>query len=237
MASILDQPLRALLSPDQVGKLGPEGEAVVVRLAQMAASVALTMGKTEILCALSASTPASFLSVLAERLAGANAPTLDALEALRGRIALAEAVERTGGLWRADEAQRELGVSRATLQSWRDSGRVLAPPLGDGSFGYPIVQFVRPATDLEPPRPHPHVAAILAAAGSALQAPELFQVLAAPQATLADAEGRMRTGFEAMHAGDGELVAGMIAHLATPADAGAPPMEESRSSPVYARAF
>jgi hypothetical protein len=237
MAKLIDQPLSAFLSPEQADRLGPEGEAVVARIAQMAASISLTMGRTELLSALSASTPAAFLSVLAERMAGASAPSLSALETLRGRIALAEAVERTGGLWRADEAQRELDVSRATLQSWRDGGRVLALPLGDGSYGYPIVQFVRPSSDLESPRPHPDLVKILGAAGEALQVPELFQVLAAPQPTLADSAGRARTGFEAMHGGEADLVAAMIAHLVTPADAGAPPMEEPMSTVSYARAY
>lgn len=232
MSSILDRPLRALLEPGQAGKLGPEGEAVVARLAQMAANIALTMGKSELLTALSASTPAGFLGVLAERLACAQPPNQSALEALRGKVALAESIVSSGGLWRADEAQRELRVSRATLQAWRDGRRVLALPMGDGSFGYPVVQFTRPSSDVEAPKPHPAMAKVLEAAADRLDAPELFVVLAAPQPALAKPGGDARTGFEAMHDGDAESVVGLIRHLVTPEDEGAPPIEEEETRPL-----
>ncbi len=236
MSSMLDQPLSALLEPGQAGKLGPEGEAVVARLAQMAATIALTMGKSELLIALSASTPAGFLGVLAERLACAAPPNESALEALRGKVALAETIRSSGGLWRADEAQRELHVSRATLQAWRDNRRVLALPMGDGSFGYPVVQFTRPSSDLEAPKPHPAMANVLEAAGDRIEAPELFLVLASPQPALAKPGGEARTGFEAMHEGDAASVVGLIRHLVTPADEGAPPIEEQETRPL-ARAW
>lgn len=149
--------------------------------------------------------------------------TPEAEARLRGELAIGEALERTGGMWRADEAQARLHVSRAALHAWRSGGRVLALALADGSFGYPVAQFVPAAVDTSPPRPHPELPAVLAA-GRALTPYELFGFLATPQPTLAAdaAPDQPRTGFEALHAGDAGQVIDLLGYLTTADDAAAP---------------
>lgn len=226
MSTFFDQPLGAMLASPSGEKVAPEAEAVVARMAQMAFDVATSVGKGELLRALATSSPSAFLGVFAELLATVSSPSAGTIDALRGRLSLAEALERTGGLWRSDEAQGALSVSRATLQAWRDGGRVLALPLGDGSFGYPVAQFLPPTSDIERPRAHPAMAGILRAAGETLGAQELFLILSAPQPALGGPDGAPRTGFQAMRAGDAELVQALVTHLVTPADQGAPPADD-----------
>ncbi len=222
MTAFFDRPVGSIVEASG-GSVAPEAQAVVARMAQMAYDVASSVGKGELLRALSTSSPTAFLGVFAELMATCAPASSDAVNALRGRLALAQWIEKSGGLWRADEAQEELGVSRATLQSWRDSQRILALPMGDGSFGYPVAQFAAPDSDLERPRPHPAVAEILQAAGDSIAPQELFLILAAPQPALALARGgEPRSGFDAIRDGDGNLVASLVTHMVTPADEGAP---------------
>lgn len=223
MSAFFDQPVGAILESAPNGKVAPEAQAVVARMAQMAYEVATSVGKGDLLRALSTSTPTAFLGAFAELMSRCAPASPEALNALRGRIALAESIERSGGIWKSDEAQAELDVSRATLQSWRDSRRVLALPFGDGSFGYPVAQFAAPSSDLERPRPNPAIAEVLHAAGDAIAPQELFLLLATPQPALAlDHGGEARSGFDAMRDGDGALVVSLVTHLVTPSDEGAP---------------
>jgi hypothetical protein len=218
MTTLLDEPLASLIEAHPDAAVSPEAGALVARMASLAFSVATASGQPDVLRTLAAGTPTALLSAFAELVAAYSPANPGARLALRGRLALAEALERTGGLWRADEAQAALGVGRATLQSWRDGRKVLALPLPGGSFGYPVAQFAPPASDLARPRPQPGLAAVLAAAGDALTSQELFLLLATSQPALAG-----QTGFEALAAGGGSEVAALVAHLTTPADAGAPP--------------
>ena len=222
VTAIFDQTLGAMVAAPAGTKVAPEAEAVVARMAQLAFDVASSAGKGELMRALSTGSSVAFLRVFAELLVSASGPSTAAMEALRGRLSLAEAVELSGGLWRADEAQAALGVTRATLQAWRDGGRVLALPQGDGSFAYPVAQFLAPATDLERPRPDPAISEVIRAAGDALGVHELFLLLAPPQPALPSASGEPRTGFEAIRAGDGALVAALVSHVVTPSDQRAP---------------
>lgn len=223
MTAFFDQPVGEMIETGRNGKVAPEAQAVVARMAQMAYDVATSVGKGDLLRALSTSSPTAFLGVFAELMSTCAPASTHALNALKGRLALAQAVEASGGVWKSDEAQEHLAVSRATLQSWRDGQRVLALPLGDGSFVYPVAQFAPPASDLERPRPNPAIADVLRAAGDAIAPQELFLVLATPQPALAvEHGGAPRSGFEALRAGDGDLVASLVTHLVTPSDEGAP---------------
>ncbi|MBK6485655.1 MAG: hypothetical protein IPF98_02050 [Gemmatimonadetes bacterium] len=229
MTAIFDQTLGTMVAAPAGARVAPEAEAVVARMAQLAFEVASSAGRGELLRALATGSSVAFLRVFAELLVSSTGPSAAAMEALRGQLALAESVELSGGLWRADEAQAALGVSRATLQSWRDAGRVIALPQGDGSYAYPVAQFLPPATDLDRPRPDPAIGDVLRAAGTAIGVHELFLLLAAPQPALATAGGGERTGFEALRAGEGALVEALVAHVVTPSDAGAPDSGETPS--------
>jgi hypothetical protein len=147
---------------------------------------------------------------------------LRAVLRLKGRAELLRALEESGGLWRADEAQQQLRVGRAALQAWRRDHKVLALPLPDGSFGYPIAQFAPPDSDLQAPRPFPVIETVLERVGEALTAEELFLLLATPQDVLASSSGASRSGFECMADGDEALVLAMLEHVLSGDDEGSP---------------
>ena len=140
-----------------------------------------------------------------------------------GRVALAKALVESGGILLSDEAVELLGVSRATLQNWRDKGQVLALQAAGGSFVYPVAQFERPSHDATHPRPYKAIEEIrkIAVIGSPLMGS--IGLLVSRQDFLADADGA-RTGFGALADGDVERVIAMVRHVATPADDGAPPL-------------
>jgi len=222
MATLLNEPLANLLDTPGITDVSAQVEALVVRMASLALTVADAAPAAAVTRALAAASPEAFLAAFAELLVARGVTAPGALAMLRGRIALADVLKESGGLLRADEAQARLGVTRATLQSWRDTKKILALPLSDGSFGYPVAQFAPPATDLERPRPLPGIADVLAAAGDALAPSELIALLAARRDAFAGADGRPRTGFAALAEGDVGLVVGLVAHVTTPADEGAP---------------
>jgi hypothetical protein len=218
MTALLEQPLKALIGAPGVTDVSPQVEAFTARMATLALLVGGTSSSSALTKALAAGSDEAFLGAFAELMAarGASAPGAQTL--LRGRIALASALERSGGLWGADEAQAQIGVSRATLQNWRDTKKVLALQLSDGSFGYPVAQFAAPETDVDHPRPLPGMMDVLETASSGLTAAELIALLATQQPALGD-----RTGFQALAANDTAAVVALVAHVVTPADAGAPP--------------
>ena len=227
MATLLNEPLASLLDAPGGTDVPAQVEALVVRMASLALTVADSAPAAAVTRALAAGSPEAFLSAFAELLIARGGVTPGALAMLRGRIALADLLQQSGGVLRADEAQTRLGVTRATLQSWRDTKKVIALPLSDGSFGYPVAQFAPPATDLERPRPLPGIAEVLAASADALEPSELVALLATPQEALAGVDGRPRTGFGALAEGNVESVVGLIEHVVTPADQGAPPEGET----------
>lgn len=219
MATLFDTPFGAILGAPRSADLSAEGEAFVVRLAGMAANVVGQASSAAVIKALASSTPELFLAAFADLLAASSSSAPGARAMLRGRIALMDALARHGGMWRAAEAQEQLGVTRAALQQWREAKKVIALPLVDGSFGYPVAQFAQPKTDLEKPRPLPGVAEVLAAAGDTLSPAELISLLSVPQPYLGG-----RTGFELLHV-DPDPVIAMVRHVATPDDADAPVRE------------
>ncbi len=223
MARLLNQPLAAFVEVPFAGPVPPEVAAFVARVATLAFTTASVAPPGATARALAANSPQGLLGAFAELLtAGGHPATRDPVADafLRGRVALATALEASGGVWRADEAQRHLRVSRTTLLQWREGRRVLAVPVGD-SFVYPVAQFEPPATDLEPPRAYPAIADVLAAAADHLTAGELAGLLATPQPGLAVDDGPPRTGFAAIADGDGPLVVSMVRHVVASPDADA----------------
>lgn len=223
MARLLDEPLGALLDVPAAGPVRPEVAAFVARIATLAFTTASVATPAATARALATNTPETLLGAFAELLTaggrtGAAAPLAAAF--LRGRVALADALARSGGVWRADEAQTQLRVSRTTLLQWREAGRVLAVPLSE-SFVYPVAQFAPAATDLAPPRPYPAMTEILAVARGRLTPGELAGLLATPQPGLAGADGAPRTGFATIAAGEAARVVAMVRHVTTAPDADA----------------
>lgn len=223
--TLLDEPLAALIDAPGVTEVSPQVGAFVARIATLALTVGAASASPALNRALAAGTPESLLGAFADLLAAHGVSAPGAQVALRGRIAVADVVRQAGGLWRAEEAQRRLGVTRATLQTWRAQRKVLALAMDDGSFGYPVVQFAAPPTDLGRPRPLPGLGAVLAAVGDRLAAEETLALLATPQPALGAVNGVARTGFAALAAGDVAHVVALAEHVVTPADEGAPPVE------------
>lgn len=230
MLTLLERSLLELVdAPSR--RVSPEAEAFVVRLATLAYDLAMATSTRALAPALATSSSAALMRAVSELLLTQRSASPEAEALLRGELLVADALERTGGLWRADAAQAALGVSRAALHDWRAARRVLALPLADGSFGYPVAQFAPAASDVDAPRPHRGMAAVLEAAGT-LTPHELFVFLATPQPALGEngpAGTAPRTGFEALAAGDDERVADLVAFLMTPDDASAEPDDGSES--------
>jgi len=103
---------------------------------------------------------------------------------LEGRLRLARLLDAAGGVWTAVEARRALGVSRTTLLTWRQQGKVLALPQPDGTFSYPVAQFRAPTSDIGRPAPLPGLRGVLAAAAGRVQPEVLLGMLLAPQPAL-----------------------------------------------------
>lgn len=236
MPTILDQSLGDLLDVSSESEtISPSVEAFVTRVAGLALELAQGAPPASLVRALGAVTNAGFVSAFAELLMFEGPRSNDRLQSLlRGRVALAELVESTGGMWSAAEAEKYLGRTRATLQNWRDQRRVIALRQGDGSYKYPVVQFAPAPTDLEPPAPLLGLSEVLTTAGDALTPEELVAVLASPQEMLTAADGRPRTGFEALAAGDADRVVALLRHVVTPADDGAPEVAEVSATSAVA---
>jgi hypothetical protein len=200
----------------------PIAESVAARAAGLAAALVDRASPATLLNAASAPTDSAFLGAMADLLLETAYPDSVASARLRGRIALARAIEQAGGLWTADQAQHELGVKRSTLQNWRDDGRVLALAAADGSFLYPIAQFEPPATDLTRPRPFPAIAAITAKASNTLSSEELIALLCVPQPMLSDANDLAISPFDALARGREDSVLAMLDWLREDPDADAP---------------
>ncbi len=60
---------------------------------------------------------------------------------LHGLKAQQEMIQHAGGLMTSDQASRFLGVTRQAVDKRRQSGKLIAIPLGKRGFGYPACQF------------------------------------------------------------------------------------------------
>ncbi len=227
MTALLDQSLGSLLeqpaSPAQASDLA---QALTVRMARLAFSVGAGAARGELAQVLAAGSPAAFFRAFVDVFAAHQPHDVRALLLLKGRAEVLSALEASGGLWRADEAQKQLRVGRASLQAWRDDRTVLALPLPDGSFGYPVAQFAAPPSDLHPPRPYPAITTILQRANGRLTAEEVFLLLATPQEALVDdpatLDGAWPTGFQCLARGDAERVIALVEFVVRDSDEGAP---------------
>ena len=222
MSALLEQPLGTLIEASAT-PASDLAEALTIRMAKLTFSIGAAAGRRELLQALSAGSPAQFFRAFVDIFAAHQPHDVRALLLLKGRAEILTALEASGGMWRADDAQQHLQVGRASLQTWRRDKKILALPLPDGSFGYPVAQFAPPDSDLLPPRPYPVVEDILRLAGDRLSSEELFLLLATPQDALAE-EGadEWRTGFQCMAAGEGTLVMALVDHVTDWSDDGAP---------------
>src|SRR5688572_2408754 len=100
-AMILDRPLEALLDAPGVTEVCPQVEAFVARVATLALTVGAASSSAAVTRALAAGTPEALLGAFAELLVAQGPSATGAEVALRGRVALAEVIRRSGGLWRA----------------------------------------------------------------------------------------------------------------------------------------
>lgn len=221
MRALLKKPLESLIEPSD-SPVSDLAEALTIRMASLTFSIGAAAGRGELLRVLSAGTPAQFFSAFVDVIAAHQPHDVRAVLKLRGRSEILTALEQSGGMWRADEAQQRLQVGRAALQGWRKDRKVLALPLPDGSFGYPVAQFAPPESDLHPPRPYPTVEAVLRFVGDRLTPEELFLLLATPQDALSKDGEPCRTGFQCIAAGDGELVLALLDHVLVAGDEGQP---------------
>ena len=217
MSALLNQPLGELLEATE-HPASDLAEALTIRMASLTFSIGAAAGRAELLRVLSAASPAQFFSAFAEVFAAHQPHDVRALLRLKGRAQILTALEESGGLWRADEAQQNLQVGRAALQAWRRDRKVLALPLPDGSFGYPVAQFAPPQSDLQAPRPWPIMERVLQVVGDQLTQEELFLLLATPQDALVHGEGPWPTPFQCIANGEGDLVLAMLDHLFGAAD-------------------
>lgn len=221
MSALLKKPLEALVDAPET-PASDLAEALTVRMASLTLSIGAAAGRGELLRALSAGSATQFLSAVVDVFAAHQPHDLRAVLRLKGRAELLKALEESGGLWRADEAQEQLRVGRAALQAWRRDRKVLALPLPDGSFGYPIAQFAPPDSDLQAPRPYPAIETVLQFVGDALTAEELFLLLATRQDALASPDGEWRSAFECIAVGEGALVLALLEHVLGGSDDGEP---------------
>gem|GEM_PF-6586753 len=146
-----------------------------------------------------------------------------------GRKVLAETVAESGGVWTKEVALGHLAISEPELDSFRGVGRVLALPQSDGTFVYPVAQFVRPASEAEVWRPFPVILKIAHLAyAKAWSAELLVTFLGTPQDLLATDGRAARTPFEALIDGDWAVVLALMEWVLTESDAGAPLAQASQ---------
>jgi len=221
--TFLDQPIGALIQkPANSHPISEAGQIVLSRVAALVYELVLRAPKAELAQVAASGSSAAFVGGLAELLRYETPSTDDRLQSLlAGRLRLAKALEASGGVLLTDEATKRLGVTRSTLQNWRDTHRVLALKAADGSHLYPVGQFEQPTTDAQQPRPFEAIKEIREIVGDALTVDELIGILASPQRMLA-LDGVERTGFQALADGHAALVLDMIRHALSTDDADAP---------------
>lgn len=227
MTALLDQPLGTLLEhPTSPTPASDLAEALTVRMARLVYSISAGAARGELAHVLAAASPAAFFRAFVDVLAAHQPHDVHAVLLLKGRAEVLSALEASGGLWRADEAQQQLQVGRASLQAWRRDQKVLALSLPDGSFGYPVAQFAAPPSDLHPPRPYPAIETLLQRAEGRLTAEELFLLMATPQDALVDdpaaPESAWPTAFQCLARGEEERVIALVDFIVRDSDEGAP---------------
>jgi hypothetical protein len=100
-------------------------------------------GADELMAAVEAETPVGTIARLVSAAPSGVATAADewAEELLRGAQIKQELITEAGGTYSTGEVARLLGVSPQAVQQRRARGRLLAVPLGNGEWGFPVCQF------------------------------------------------------------------------------------------------
>ncbi len=121
----------------------PMRQAFASRFHEVVDHLARTADPSTIAEALGMADPLSGLSVALERATVMDAAVRDPLAAARARgIAARERlIEKAGGVLRLGEAADRLGVSPQAITGRRTRGTILAVPMPNGEWVYPVCQF------------------------------------------------------------------------------------------------
>ena len=233
MASPLsDELLEALGAPRTGEALPAVSQVFLLRSMRMLYELARNAPPSVMVDAAAAGSNAALVRAISE-LVITESPASEAWEAamLRGRVALGEILEASGGVWSTEEVMTHLAVTRQSLHQWRSTGRVLALPRAGNTFVYPVAQFVPAAADTGVPRPHPAIRWINERVDGRMSPEELVAFLATPQEMLAGSDAQPVTPFAALAAGEEEAVRRSLEWVLTPADADAPLAELDRQAP------
>lgn len=228
MSTLLKQSfLKMIQADDSAADLSVASEILIARVVGLVYGLVQRAPQGAVVQAAASGSDTALMNSLAAMVI-TEAPAQDAWSTalLRGRLALAERLEASGGVWTAEEAVTNLQVARQTLQQWRAQGRVIALAREDGSFSYPIAQFKQPVADTVKPRPYDAIKQINGIVGSRLSPEELVALLAAPQAMLTGPDGQQQTPFAALATGDSEGVLDVVRWIVVPPDEDAPTVEE-----------
>lgn len=129
---------------DPVAAAGPMRQAFSRRLHEVVDRLALAADEATVEEVLGMADAFSGLGVAMQRAATSEAAALrDPLAAARVRgIAAREGlIERSGGLLRLSEAAARLGVTTQAVSARRSRDTILAVPLPNGEWVYPVCQF------------------------------------------------------------------------------------------------
>jgi len=129
-------------------------------LRQLRASVREASAE-RIMAAVEAETPVGSIATLLSAVPGGSATAADAFaeELIRGGQIKRELLADAGGTFSAGEVGRLLGITPQAVQQRRMRGRLLAVPLANGEWGFPVCQFTPQGVPAALPR-------VLAAFGS-----------------------------------------------------------------------
>ena len=223
MSNFLTEPFLMVVHEEGPAPLlSPASEIFLRRVATLVYGLARRAPQTAVMQAASAGSDTALIRALADMVITEAPADAMATALLRGRLALAECLEASGGVWTAEEAVDTLRVKRQTLQLWRDQGRVIALRRSDGSYSYPIAQFAPATSDASVPRPYDAIRTMHELVGGHLSAEELVSLFATPQPMLRDAAGHEQTPFQVLAAGDVDRVLDLVRWVVTPPDADAP---------------
>jgi hypothetical protein len=111
-------------------------------LRQIRASVSRA-GADELMAAVEAETPVGTIARLVSAAPAGSATEADAWaeELLRGAQIKQDLLAEAGGTYSTGEVARLLGVTPQAVQQRRARRRLLAVPLGNGEWGFPVCQF------------------------------------------------------------------------------------------------
>jgi hypothetical protein len=111
-------------------------------------------GADELMQAVEAETPVGTIARLVSAAPSGLATEADewAEALLRGAEIKQQLLADAGGTYSTGEAARLLGISPQAVQQRRARGRLLAVPLGNGEWGFPVAQFTSGGVPVALPR-------------------------------------------------------------------------------------